>query len=212
MLKNLKLVSSPGLLSYTRLIIIYWKATFLILTLQHFYLLKNVLKTFPELHFFKYICCLWVSRGSCQIQSPLILIIQTNNPSCQHKIEPYYVFHYFNSRKATTHTFSGECLNKEADQSNYDRDVFQEPEMLVPWNLIWGKALSLVPLVSTSKTFCFLTSTSALQNIPRWIWAFTETRLECAVVVFSLDGSTLCINGCLKGTSMVAVQREVYLW
>lgn len=111
---------------------------------------------------------------------------------------PYYVFHYFNSRKATIPIFSGECLNKEADQSSYERDFFQEPEMLVPWNLIWGKALSLVPLVSTSETFCFLTSISALEKIPRWIWAFTETRMECAVVVFSSDGATVCINGCLN--------------
>lgn len=52
----------------------------------------------------------------------------------------------------------------------------------------------MLPLVSNSKTFCFRTSISLPENIPRCSWAFTETVMECTVMVFSLDGAAACIT------------------
>lgn len=102
-------------------------------------------------------------------------------------MRPYYVFLQFNSRKALAATFT---VLIETYIKATIKETFPGTWASCALKPHPRKAVYMVPLVSTSETFCFLTSISLLENIPRWIRAFTKTMMECTVMVFSLDGSS----------------------
>lgn len=93
--------------------------------------------------------------------------------------------------------FSGRCLNQDI------KVAMQEAFFLRTWAACTlkphlRKTVQLVPLVSTSETFCFLAFISLLEHIPMRIWNFTENMMECSELVFSCDGAA-ALPGAVAG-------------